>query len=125
MVGLDAIVPMIEQETMMHVVSLCDHPIRLKDWGFIESDGTFYSLVLAGETMALRDDEVESRGTPQLVERNATFEMGYVRPQRPLGAYAISVTQTRPRIYFNNATPYWRRIWIKLRLWLYPCYFEW
>lgn len=85
-VGLDSIEPTIEQETMIHVVSLSDHPIKLKDWGFIESDGKFFSFRLAWDAGAIRSEEILSRGEPILGERNATFETGLVLKQRPLGA---------------------------------------
>ncbi len=125
MIGLGAVTPTIEKETVIYVVSLSDHPIILKDWGFIEPDGKFNSLPYAGEAGELRDEETVSRGNSKLGDRSATFEMGYERKQQPLGAYAISVTQKRPRLYFDDIVPHWQKTWIRLRLWLQPNYFAW
>lgn len=116
LVGLDSVSPTIEQETVLHVVNVSDHAIALKDWGFIEPDGRLNSIPLAHETMDLLSDEVAARGSSVLVNRNDIFEMGYVRRKRPIGAYAISVTQSRPRLMFDSSVPYVRRIWLRLRL---------
>lgn len=124
-VGLDGITTMIEPETVMHVVNLSDHPIKLKDWGFIGSDRKLLSFRLAWETGELGSEQIVTRGESILVERGATFETGYTLEQRPLGAYAVSITQRRPRIYFDNAAPIWLKIWIHLRLWFQPNYFVW
>lgn len=115
-VALHAIRPILEEETVMHVVSLSDHPIALKDWGFIEPDGRLTSIHLAWETGELMSDEIVLRGEADLVARGATFESGYRRRSRPAGAYAISVTQTRPRVCFEPDTPYWRRLSIRWQL---------
>lgn len=108
--------PSIEPETMMHVVSLSDHPIKLKDWGFIETDGSFQSARMAWETGQLHSEETTDRGTPDFARRNDFYEWGYIRRKPILGAFAVSVTQQSPRICFNSDAPYWRRVWIRLRL---------
>lgn len=108
--------PSIEQETLMHVVSLSDHPIKLNDWGFIESNGRFQSARMAWETDQLRSEETTHRGSSDLEKRNDHYEWGYICQNPPLGAFAISVTQQYPRICFNSNTPYWRRLWINLQL---------
>ena len=115
-VGLGSVLPSIEQEMMMHVVSHSEHPIRLRDWGFIESDGRFQSARMAWETMQLHSEEIMHRGSTDLADRNDTYEYGYICGERPLGAFARSMTQQRPRICFSSDAPYWRRLWI--RLWL-------
>lgn len=125
LVGLDSIIPTIEQETFIHVVSLSDHSILLKDWGFIKSDGKFISCPLGSQTDSLDNDILKTRGSTHLLSRNDSFEMGYIKSERPFGAYAISVTQKRPRLHFESSMPYWRRIVIILRLWLQPNYFAW
>jgi hypothetical protein len=115
-VGLGSVTPAIEQETILHVVNVSNHAISLKDWGFIEPSGQFDSLPLAYEAGSLQNEEITSRGSPTLVERNATFETGYIRTHNPIGAYAISVTQSRPRLCFYSDTPHWRRLRVRLRL---------
>jgi len=115
-VGLGSVSPSIEQETMMHVVSNSEHPIILKDWGFIESDGSFQSARIAWETDQLHSEETTHRGYPDLAKRNDHYEWGYIRREPILGAFAVSVTQQRPRICFSSDAPYWRRLWVRLRL---------
>ncbi len=115
-VGLDSVFPAIEQETMMHVVSHSDHPVKLKDWGFIEYGGSFRSIPMSWETSDLQSDEISSRGSSELATRGAVFETGYVRRSRPIGAFAVSVTQQLPCIGFDSNAPYWQRLWIRLRL---------
>lgn len=115
-VRMGELLPSIEQETMMHVVSLSDHPIKLKDWGFIESDGGFQSARMAWQTGQLHNEEITRRGSTDFAKRGDSYEWGYICRNPPLGAFAVSVTQQRPRICFNPNTPYWRRLWIKLRL---------
>jgi len=115
-VGLGSVSPTIEQETMMHVVSHSDHPIKLKDWGFIEPSGSLRSIPLSWETSDLQSDDIVSRGSSELVTRGAVFETGYLRRMNPIGAFAIGVTQQRPHICFDPDVPYWRRVSIRCRL---------
>lgn len=124
-VGLDSVSPTIEPETMMHVVSHSDHPIELTDWGFIEADGRFRSFLMDLEAGSLQGDEIYSRGSSKLEGFGAHFDTGYKRKTRSFGAYAISVMQKRPRLYFTSEMPYWRRIWIRFRLWFQPHYLAW
>lgn len=115
-VGMDSVTPTVEQETMMHVVSLSDHPIKIADDGFILPDGTFDSFKLAWETGNLQSDELETRGSRELAQRGAFYEAGYIRKGPVLGAFARSVTQRHPSVCFSSNTPYWRRLWIRLRV---------
>lgn len=115
-VRMGGLSPSIEQETMMHVVSLSDHPIKLKDWGFIESDGSFQSARMAWETDQLHSEETTHRGSPDFAKRSDFYEWRYICQNPPLGAFAVSVTQQRPSICFNSNAPYWRRLWIWLQL---------
>ncbi len=124
-VGLGSLSPNIERETMLHVVSHSDHLIRLADWGFIEADGSFRSFLMDWEAGQLHNEDVLSRGSSELSGFGAHFESGYERREQPLGAYAVSNTQKRPRLYFSSDMPYWRRIWIRLRLWFPPHYLAW
>ena len=109
----------------MSVISRSDHPIRLTDWGFIEPNGTFTSLILEWETGSLHGEEITTRGTSRLEGFGQHFETGYVRSQVPLGAYAISATQRGPVITLSTTMPVWRRVWIRLRLLFQPSYFGW
>ena len=125
LVRLGAMSPTIEEETMMSVVSLSDHPIRLIDWGFIEANGSFTSFILEWEVGGLQSEEITARGTTRLEDFGQHFETGYVRRESPLGAYAVSATQRRPVITFDTGMPMWRRGWIRMRL-LFQCsYLTW
>lgn len=124
-VGLDSVSPTIGQESMLHVVSHSDHPIALSDWGFIEANGTFRSFRMDWETGDLHNEEITTRGSSELSGFGATFESGYICNTTLVGAYAKSVTQKRPRVCFASEMPYWRRVWIRLRLWLQPHYLAW
>lgn len=125
LVRLGTVSPSIEPATMLHVVSHSDHPIKLTDWGFIGAKGSFHSFQLDWDAGELQNEEISSHGSSDLADRGAFFESGYVRMTEPLGAYAKSVMQTRPRLYFNSEMPYWRRGWIRLRLLFQPNYLAW
>ena len=125
LVRLGSLSPAIEEETMLSVVSRSDHPIRLIDWGFIEANGSFTSFILEWEVGGLHSEEITSRGTSQLASFGEHLETGYVRRQMPLGAYAMSATQSRPIITFDTAMPMWRRGWIRLRLLFQSSYLAW
>lgn len=117
--------PSIEQETMLHVVSHSDHPVKLTDWGFIEADGSFTSFPMEWETGGLHTGEITSRGTTELEKFGAFFETGHIRRPDVYGAYAISITRRRPCVCFSTSMPIWRRWWIRLRLWFQPQYLSW
>lgn len=125
LVQLGSLSPAIEEETMLSVVSRSDHPIRLTDWGFIEANGTFTSLIMEIEADLLHVEEIVQRGSSRLESFGQHFETGYSRCRAPLGAYAITATQHRPVIAFNRAVPVWRRVWIRLRLLFQPSYLAW
>jgi len=125
LVRLGSLSPVIEEETMMSVVSRSDHPIRLTDWGFIEANGTFTSLIMEWEAGGIHSEEIETRGTSRLEGFGQHFETGYVRREMPLGAYAISATQRSPVITFDTTMPMWRRVWIRMRLLFQPSYLVW
>lgn len=124
-VHLGSASPTIEQETTLHVVSHADHPVKLKDWGFIETDGRFRSFLMDWETGSLHNEEIISRGSSELERFGAYFETGYVRKDAPHGAYAISITQRRPYVCFAPAMPLHRQLWIRVRLWCQPQYLAW
>lgn len=75
-VRMGGLSPSIEPETMMHVVSLSDHPIKLKDWGFIEIDGSFQSARMAWETGQLHSEETTDRGAPRLCKAQRLLRVG-------------------------------------------------
>lgn len=125
LVGLGTVCPRAYQETFLHVVNLSEHQIVLKDWGFIEKNRKLSSMPLSWETNSIDSDTFVSNGDTQLINRNTFFESGYVMAEKPIGAYAITVTQTRPRLYFETNSSIWTRIYIMLRILMQPNYFDW
>ena len=118
-VGMDAATPTIDEETVLHVISCSDHQIKLKDWGFIDSTGRLQSFIFACEVGDLFSEQIVSRGSSCLNQRCDCFETGYKTRNTILGAYAISMTQRRPRICFQDGATLWWRLWIWLRMaWL-------
>lgn len=124
-VRLGTISPSIDRETFLSVTSLSDHPIKLTDWGFIEADLKFNSFRLSWEVGDLDSEDVMDIGSSKLDEFGSTYETGYYRKVAPLGAYAITATQRRPRFYFAPEMPRIRRIYIRLRVLVDPDFLAW
>ena len=99
----------------MHVVSLSDHPIQVSDYGFIDSDHRLRSIQLELEE-CFDDTQVIGRGESLLDGYSSIFERGYVRRPAPIGAFARSATQSRPRLSFDSDVPFWTRLVIRLRI---------
>ncbi|WP_415760591.1 hypothetical protein [Pseudomonas sp. LT1P18] len=112
-VGPGTVRPEILRETAMHVVSHSDHPIQLADYGFIDPDFQFSSIPLEQELYDFHDSHVFTRGESALEKRSDYFEIGYVRRDTPIGAFARSVTQSRPRIGFAYDTPLWKKLCVR------------
>lgn len=124
-VGFDTVSPSIQRETMLHVVSRSDHPIKLTDWGFIEADGRFSSLPMEIEAEgASFGESVLVYGSSELATRGASFETGYTRDDAA-GVYAKSITQRLPRVCFDPRMPFRLRLRIRLRLLFAPAYLAW
>ena len=115
-VGPGTVRPKIIRETMMHVVSHSDHPIYLADYGFIDTDFQLASILLEQGLLDFHDSHVYTRGGSSLGKRNDYFEIGYIRRDTPIGAFARSVTQTRPKIEFTYNTPAWKKLWVRALL---------
>ena len=115
-VGLGTVRPEIMRETMMHVVSTSDHPIYLADYGFIDPNFRFSSILLEQELNSAHDNNMYACGGSSLEKRSDHFEIGYIRRDLPIGAFARSVTQTRPRIGFAYDAPVWKKIWVRVLL---------
>jgi hypothetical protein len=124
-VGLDTVMPSCDPLTMMHVISFSDHPIKLADWGFIDANGRFESIPMTVQVSFGEDLQIVGHGEATLASRGDAFERGYERQVRPVGAFARSIMQRRPRLHFRSDTPYMLRLRIRLRLLLRPNYFLW
>jgi hypothetical protein len=47
----------------------------------------------------------------------STFEIGYIRNDNPIGAYAISVTLNRPKLCFAYEVPFYKKVYIRIKIW--------
>lgn len=114
--------PTYYEESMFHVVSKSDHPIKLRDWGFINERRKFESFLLDFDCGQLHDEHVVQQGKPELEKHGAYYGTGYIRTNNPIGAYALSVGQTRPQVAFSSDTPLSVRLRVRLRLLFRPDY---
>jgi hypothetical protein len=103
----------------MHVISLSDHQVRLADWGFIDDDLKIRSIRVELAYDQWNEHRARILGDPILEKRNDLYEVGYERKNSVIGAFALSVSQTRPRAYFHSSTPLWIQLRMRLKL-LYP-----
>lgn len=102
----------------LHVVSRCDHPMQLADYGYVMADGRRLSI-LQMDSDEPDDDPRLVYGNRLLDKRNDTFETGMELRDRPIGVYAITTGQTSPTIAFQYQIPAWRRFWMRIKiLWL-------
>jgi hypothetical protein len=106
--------PQISPGEFLHVVSLCDHPVRLADYGYVMRTGKLLSLP------QLDADEPDYQpityGSLLLENRNASFETGTILRDRPVGVYARTTSQSRPTIAFRNDTAGWVRYWLSMKI---------
>jgi hypothetical protein len=123
--GSGTVSPAIYQETMLHVVSESDHPITLADWGFIDSNGRFSSILMDVEADPQMSEDIVTNGSSTLAARGDRFETGYIRREEGIGVFAKTVMQRRPRLSFDSSAPLWRRCWIRTRLRFQPHYLAW
>lgn len=114
-VGCGLIRPQISPGEFLHVVSLCDHPVRIADFGYVMRVGKLLSLPQL-DSDEPSDDQRIIYGSSVLESRNATFETGTTLRRQPLGDYAITTSQSRPQIAFRDDTPCWRRLWLRMRI---------
>ncbi len=124
-VELGGISPANRRETLLNVVNLGDSPIHLDDYGFIESNGFFSSILSDVANYELEPGDVVSSGLTLLQSHGDAFEVGYVRGESPIGAFAKSRTRKRARIAFSHETPWHLRLRIRVRLLCRPNYFQW
>lgn len=108
--------PQISPGEFLHVVSLCDHPVRLADYGYVMRTGKLLSLP---QLDANEPDDYQriNYGGLLLENRNASFETGTTLRDRPVGVYARTTSQSRPTIAFRHDTPSWMRHWLCMKIW--------
>jgi hypothetical protein len=108
--------PQISPGEFLHVVSLCDHPVRIADYGYVMRAGKLLSLPQC-DADDPSDDERITYGSLLLENRNASFETGTLLRDHPVGVYARTTSQSRPQIAFRDDTPSWIRYWLRMRIW--------
>lgn len=114
-VGLGSIRPEICRETLMHVVSRSDHQIQIADYGFIDMNHKLSSIPLELDE-DFEDTQIIGRGEPLLEGYSSIFELGYIRRDTPIGAFARSATQTRPRLSFSTDVALWTKLAVRVRV---------
>lgn len=125
-VMLGSLIPNDCRKGMISVVSLSDHQINLADWGYIDHLGNFHSIRMYDLEQIEDDPDTYRRGSSELTSFGDYFETTHDSQSLPAGAYAISVTQNRPQLYFTSGgLPHWRRLIIRAKLIFQPNYFMW
>jgi hypothetical protein len=114
-VSCGLIEPQICPGEYLHVISRCDHPIRIADFGYVMPDGRRLSIP------QLEDDEPDDErrlvyGSRLLDKRNDSYETGMELRDRPIGVYAITTSQTHPTIAFRYDISAWRRVWVRFKI---------
>lgn len=108
--------PQISPGEFLYVVNLCDHAIRLADYGYVTRSCTLLSLPqLDADEPA--DDQRVTYGSSLLESRNASFETGTTLRDRPVGVYARTTSQLTPKVAFRLETPLWMRWWLRTKIW--------
>jgi len=115
-IDLGTVVPEANEEQFLNVVSRCDHPIVLADYGFIDKSGRLRSIVMDAELDAAFRHFLIQRGSVKLEKRGAQFEAGYVNRQLFIGCFARTNLETRPTITFAPRAPMLIRMRIRLRV---------
>jgi len=105
------------REEFMHVINLSDHPVKLADWGWIDKDMRLRSIPSELSEPDFMDSKPWTTGSEDLEKRNDVFEIGYLRRDWPIGAYARSAAQRRPRIAFRYDVSMRLKIKIRIRVW--------
>lgn len=113
--------PQITPGEFLHVVNLCDHPIRLADYGYVMRTGKLLSLPQM-DANEPTDSERVSYGSSLLESRNSSFETGTTLRDRPIGVYARTTNQSKPRVAFRDETSLWLCCWHRVQLWMKVAY---
>lgn len=107
--------PQISPGEYLHVISRCDHPMRIADYGYVMPDGRRLSIPQLDDEEP-NDDPRLVYGSRILEARNASFETGMELRDRPVGVYAITTSQTRPTVAFQYDIPTWHRILVRFKI---------
>ena len=109
--------PVMDDREALHVVNKSQHPISIRDYGFILEDGTLYSFVWTSECSSPDDDyDLKIIGSCDNIEFTRYVEFWCRTKNDIVGAYAISSTQKFPRLCFKNNISLLRRLLIKIKI---------
>ena len=104
----------------LHVVSRCDHPVTIADYGFVMCSGGLCSLPtleIDNPTDPSERSEICYRGSRILTGRNELYEeVGYCLWDGIVGVWARTTVQKRPNVSFLDEVPHWKRAWIRLKI---------
>lgn len=89
------------------------------DYGFVDMRGRLLSLPALWEESSDGENEgLMTAGESTLTKRGDTWEVcGQQLRDGQVGAYAITVGQTRRRIDFRSDIPMCRRLYLRLKIW--------
>ena len=120
-VGVDPLSPQTSPGYFLHVVSRADHPMELRDWGFIDERGRLLSLP---DTWAHEPDidGPSSQGSAFLEKRNASFVTGLWLRDKQIGAYAVTTSQNHRTLGFRHDVSWHKRCWLRLKIWWGPAF---
>ena len=114
-VAYGLIEPQTSPGEFLHVVSLCDHSMRVADYGYVMRTGRLLSIPRLDAEEPCYDQRI-TYGSLLLENKNASFEMGIDLRDRPVGVYARTTGQTRPQISFRDDTPVLMRYWLRMKI---------
>jgi hypothetical protein len=121
-VGFGPLEPPIEPGYWLHVISKSNYPMSLKDYGFINESGKLLSLPQL-DADEPPDENVCIRGKSFFNQRGDLFETGpIILRDKQIGAFAIIVGQERSTLNFQYGMPFYKRFWIRLKIWWKPKY---
>lgn len=122
-VRFGALKPPIDPGYALYIINKSNHPIHLKDYGFIDESGKLLSLPQLFTDEPESQDHVLVRGKSFLASRGEMYEIGpIVLRDQQSGAFAITAEQKRYTLGFRNDVSLYKRLWIMLNVWWKPKY---
>lgn len=113
--------PSIAPGYWLHVVSLSEHQMFLRDYGFITEGGTLLSLPDLIAHDIGEDLEVISSAKSSLDKRGEIFEIGnIILRDNQIGAYAVTAGQEHPTLGFAYDVRWYKRALINIKIWWRP-----
>lgn len=104
--------PQLAPGTYLYVVNTSKHEIMVRDYGFLDSKWAQRSWSLPDEA---GQHEFDFHLLPVLPSRGQ-YQAGFDASSTWDTAYAITTTQSRPRLAFRDDVPQLRRLRVRLRM---------